>query len=435
MPLTDAQCRKAAKPADGEKGYKLADAGGLFLFVTPKGGKSWRLKYRFGGKEKGLRFGLYPDVSLARARELREDAKRLLRDHKDPATEERKRRMAAHAAAGIVFEPVARRWHHAQESRWSPIQIKKVLQALERDVFPQIGPLPLIDIDGPMVLRMLRRVEDRGAIDTAKRIRQHVSAVFQFAMAEGLVAVDPAAGIKKGLKPTPTGGKQPAVKTLPDARALLAVMDASTSDAATKLASRLLALTVVRPGVVRAATWSEFEGIDWDNHEAPAPAALWRVPAARMKLDVENKADEAFEHLVPLPPAAVDVLRQARRLSGRHPYLFHSVRSTHQPMSENTISYMYARNGYTGRHVPHGWRATFSTVMNARAIEQRRPDDRAIIDAMLAHKPTGMSGSEMAYNRALHMERRRELAIEWAELLLDGLGPASSLMGDAGRLR
>ena len=185
----------------------------------------------------------------------------------------------------------------------------------------------------------------------------------------------------------------------------------------TKLASRLLALTVVRPGIVRAAGWGEFEGIDWTDLDAESPDALWRIPANRMKLEQEDKADEAFEHLVPLVPAAVQVLHQVRQLTGRYRYLFPSVRSPRMPMSENTIGYMYARNGYSGRHVPHGWRSTFSTIMNERAIAQRRPDDRAIIDAMLAHKPKGMSGSEMAYNRALHMERRRELAEEWAGLL------------------
>ncbi len=423
--LTDTQTRKA-QPR--EKDYKLADSGGLYLFVTTRGFKSWRLKYRFAGKEKRLTLGAYPEVPLAQAREERDRARQLLRDHRDPAIEERKRKMAAHAAAAATFQIVATRWYDAQCPRWSPVQRKKVIQALERDIYPAIGALPITDIDGPTVLRMLRKVEARGAIDTAKRLRQHVSAAFQFGMAEGVCDTDPAAGIKKGLKPTPPGGKQPALKDLAAARALLASMDASTSGPMTKLASRLLALTVVRPGVVRAATWPEFEGIDWDDAAAPAPNALWRISAERMKLELEDKGDEAFEHVVPLPPQAVEVLRAVRRLTGRFPYLFHSIRSTHKPMSENAIGYMYLRNGYAGRHVPHGWRATFSTIMNERAITEQRPDDRAIIDAMLAHKPKGLSGSEMAYNRALHMPRRRELAEVWAGVLVDGLRSASELL-------
>jgi integrase len=139
-----------------------------------------------------------------------------------------------------------------------------------------------------------------------------------------------------------------------------------------------------------------------------------------MKLELTDKGDEAFEHIVPLAPQAVAVLREVRRHSGRFPYLFYSVRSTHKPMSENTIGYMYARNGYSGRHVPHEWRSTFSTVMNERAVGEGSLVDREIIDATLAYKPKGISGSEMAYNRAVHMPRRRELALQWAEALSGG---------------
>lgn len=425
MPLTDLQVRKAL-PRD--KGYKLADSGGLYLFVTPVGARSWRMKYRYADKERVLTFGTYPQVSLSAARDQRDAAKLLLRDHRDPALEKRKRKMEAFAAAGATFEITAKRWHADQTARWSPLQATKVRQAFERDVYPIIGPLPLIEIDAPMVLRMLRKVEGRGAIDTAKRIRQHVSAVFGYAIAEGICAVDPAASIGRALKPIAKKGKQPAVRTIEAAREVLLVMEDTTSGPLTKLASRLLALTVVRPGVVRAAQWAEFEGIDWSNPAAIAPEAIWRVPAERMKLDMESKDDEAFEHVIPLPPQAVEILHAVRRLTGRSAYLFTSIRSSRHPMSENTIGYMYARNGYSGRHVPHGWRATFSTIMNERAIRERRPDDRAIIDAMLAHKPKGMSGSEMAYNRALHMERRRELAGQWADMLIVDLRSANDLL-------
>lgn len=426
MPLTDPKV-KNVKPEDRD--FKLTDSGGLHLFVTTKGHKSWRLRYKFGGKERRLLLGSYPDVTLARARDLRDDAKRLLRDHRDPAMEKHKRKITAHAAAGATLEVYALLWHEAQKARWSPLQIKKVEQALRRDVFPDLGRLPLVEIDGPMILRVLRKVEKRGAIDTAKRIRQHVSAIFQFAMAEGVAGVDPAAGIKKALLPTLPGSKQPAFRSLGDARGLLADMDASTSALPSKLASRLLALTATRPGIIRAALWTEFEGIDWATPDGAAPDAVWRVSAERMKLDLADKSDQVFEHEMPLPPQAVEVLRAMHRLSGRWLYVFPGVRSPRTPMSENTMGYMYARNGYSGRHVPHGWRSTFSTVMNELAVKARRPDDRAIIDAMLAHKPTGVSGSEMAYNRALHWDRRREIAAEWADLVTEGLAPADQLLG------
>lgn len=183
----------------------------------------------------------------------------------------------------------------------------------------------------------------------------------------------------------------------------------------------------MRPGVVRAARWDEIEGIDWSDEQVELDRAVWRIPPARMKLELDEKGDEAFEHVVPLAPQAVEVLRVVRKLSGRFAFLFPSVRSTRMPMSENAIGYMYLCNGYSGRHVPHGWRATFSTIMNERAAANRRPDDRAIIDTMLAHRPKGLSASEMAYNRAEYMQRRREIANEWATLLVEGLAPASSL--------
>lgn len=425
MPLTSPQVKNAAPRA---KDYKLTDSGGLHLFVTIKGHKSWRMRYEFGGKERRLLLGPYPDISLAEARDLRDEAKRLLRDNRDPAVEAHKRKIAAHAASGATLEKYALLWHETQKSRWSPVQIKKVEQALRRDVLPHLGRLPLAEIDGPMILKTLRKVEDRGAIETAKRIRHHLSGIFQFAMAESVVGIDPAAGIRKALKPNPPAGKYPAVKTAAAAKDVLSTIDGSTSDPSTKLASRLLALTASRPGMVQMAVWTEFEGIEWDEPAADAADAVWRVPSARMKLLQSDKNDEAFEHVMPLPPVAVDVLRQARRLNGRFKHVFAGVRTPRQPMSENALNYMYARNGLSGRHVPHGWRSTFSTVMNERAVKARRPDDRAIIDGMIAHKPKGVSASEMAYNRALHWERRCEIAAEWSELLTDGLLPARELL-------
>ncbi|MDQ0249224.1 integrase [Sphingomonas kyeonggiensis] len=428
MPLTDKQCQKAAP---GERNYKLADSGGLYLFVTPKGGKSWRLKYRFGGKEKLLTFGLYPEVPLREARDRRDEAKRLLREHRDPAIEARKIRAAAYAAAGATFKVVAERWYQAQLGRWAKVNATKIAQAMQRDVYPEIGGLPLTDIDGPAVLAVLRKVEQRGAIDTAKRIRQHISAVFGYGMAEGLCAADPAGRhLLKAMLPTPIGGSQPGLRTIAELRELHATIDASTGGPLTKLASRLLGLTFVRPGLIPTARWEEFEGIDWSDPTGAgdAPEPIWRIAADRMKLEQENKADEAFEHIVPLVPQAVDVLRAVHRLSGRFPYLFHSVRSTHQPMSANTIGYRYNQCGYRNRHVPHGWRSAFSTIMNERATVLGLEGDRPIIDAMLSHKPRGISAAEMAYNRARHMPRRWELARWWADETMKGLPPAGTLL-------
>lgn len=424
MALTDAQCRKALK---GEKDYKLSDAGGLYLFVTTKGYRSWRLKYRFAGKEKRLIFGAYPEVTLAKARDLRDDARRLLREDKDPGLEATKRRAASAANAGTTFEKMAKAWHEASRAKWSPDYAVLVMRAFERDVFKEIGGLPVADITAPMVINMLRKIEKRGAIETAKRIRTYCSGVFCFGISEGVSATDPAAIVSKALKPNPPKRKQPAFTDIDQARGVLIKSEEDTAQPLTLLASRLLALTAGRPGIIRAAVWSEFEGIDWDA-PGDAPGALWRVPATRMKLDLDRKGEEAFEHIIPLSRQAVEVLHAVRRLSGRIQLLFPSTRRSIIPMSENAIGYMYNRIGFRGRHVPHGWRAAFSTIMNEWARENGQEGDRAVIDLMLAHVPKGLSSSEAAYNRSQYMARRIELSQIWADMLMKDMGPANDLI-------
>lgn len=419
--LTDLQARKA-KP--GEKGYKLTDAGGLYLMVTPAGSKSWRLKYRIHGKEKLLTFGLYPEIGLAAARDQRDDARRLIRAGTDPALERKRQRVTSSANAELTFERMTRAWHELEKSRWSAVHAADVIGSLGRDVFPDLGGMPIRDIDTPMVLATLRKVERRGSIETARRLRQRISAVFAYAISEGLVAADPAAPVQKALKPLPKKGRQPAIVELEGVRQLLRDAEGSGASPVTKLASRLLALTSVRPGVVRGVGWSEFEGLD-------GPEPLWRVPASRMKLILDRKDEEAFEHLVTLSPAAVDVIETIRRLTGRGSHVFPSQRHSHRAMSENAIGYLYNRVGYHGRHVPHGWRAAFSTIMNERAERDGRHGDRKVIDLMLAHVPKDKV--EGAYNRAAFMPRRREIAGEWAELLVDGLPPAGDLLDGARR--
>jgi integrase len=425
MALTAAEVRNAKR---ADKPYKLADGGGLYLYVTPTGARSWRMKYRYGGKEKLLTFGLANDIGLVEARGRREEAKRLLREGKDPGVERDRERQGMSDASKAAFEPIARAWHDAERPRWSPGQAALVLRALERDVFPTLGKRPIAAITGPDILAVLRKVEARGSIETAKRIRGHISGVFKRAKAEHVVSANPAADIADALKRTPKGSKQPAIIDVAGLIELQKAVDRSTSGATIKLASRLLALTVVRIGVLRAATWDEFVGIDWDNPDDPAIDAVWRIPAARMKLEVEDKGEAAYDHDVPLVPQAVAVLRALRPLTGRGLYLFPSQRSTRTPMSDAALSTLYKRRGYRGVHVPHGWRAAFSTIMNERAVEMDREGDRLVVDLMLAHAPKGMSASEFAYNRARYSARRRELAGAWADLITDGLAPPAELV-------
>ena len=401
--LTDAAIR-GAKPR--ERPYKLTDGAGLHLYVTPAGGKLWRMRYEVAGKEKLLSFGPYPEISLAAARLKRDAAKAVLRDGQDPSLRRKLHRAAAVDASAATFEAVARDWYARQAPTWTERHAADVLDSLERDVFPPLGSLPIKEITPPMVLTVLRAIEARPALETARRVRQRMSAVFVYAIASGVGEADPAAIVKSAMVPM-TKGRQPAVTELAEARAVLAQAEAQPAHPVTKLALRLLALTAVRPGEIRGATWAEFEGLA-DSEP------VWRVPGERMKMK--------REHLVPLSRQAVEVINTVRPLTGRGPLVFPNARHAHRPMSENAIGYLLNRAGYHHRHVPHGWRATFATVMN-----ERHRHDRHVIDLMLAHAPKDKT--ESAYNRAAHMARRRELAQEWADVLLEGAPEAAELVG------
>jgi integrase len=409
--LTEMRVR-AAKPA--AKPYKLFDAHQLYLHVSPSGGRHWRWKYRYDGREKLLSFGSYPLVSLAEARAKRDEARRLLADGVDPGVAKKVRIEANVAASRLTFEKVAREWHEINASQWAKIHAADVLRCFERDIFPKIGAIPLRDLTPPKILETLRTIEARSAIETAKRARQRVSAVFSYAIASGLTDNDPAEKVGAALKPLPRKGRQPAITDIKQLRVMLKAVDDDPARPVTRLALRLIAFTAVRPGELRGARWSEFEDL-----EGKSP--LWRIPAARMKGDQDRKDEEGGDHLVPLAPQAVAVLRTVRGLTGSGVLVFPNSRHVSKPMSENALGYLLNRAGYHGRHVPHGFRAAFSTIMNEWAQREGRSDDRAVIDLMLAHVPHNKI--EGAYNRAAYMERRRELAEIWADMI--SLGQAA----------
>jgi len=413
--LTDTACKKARAL---EKSYKLADSQGLYLYVTPTGYKSWRWKYRFAGKEKRLVFGAYPELTLAEARGMREDAARQVRAGIDPSVEKRQRFAAHLARAGSTFETVANDWYASQERTWSPRYAKIVRRSLDKDVFPKLGNLPIDSITTPLVLQVLRPIEQRGAIETAHRVRQRISEIFARAIASGIATNDPATVAARALSKVKKG-KFPAVRTVDAARTVLRTVEAQPGHPLTKLASRLLALTAVRSGVLRMAEPKEFEDLDGAN-------PIWRIPAAKMKLVLERKEDAAFEFIVPLARQSVTLVKLAMEFTGAHqPLIFRSVRHPRKPISDSTVSKAYREAGFSGLHVPHGWRSTYSTIMNELAAVENRVGDRPIIDLMLAHVPEGV---EAAYNRAAYMPRRRELAQEWADMLVQGLVPAEALL-------
>lgn len=414
------------------KAYKLSDGEQLYLHVSAVGGRVWRMNYQFGrnaqGKpaQKTLTIGPYPAISLKDARDARDLAKSMLAKGIEPRPEDLFERGAGHDTRP-TFKGVAMAWHKLQMQRWSKVHAKDVLDCLEKLVFPAIGDLAIEDIQSPEVLRLLQKIVEGGAIETAHRTRQRISAIFVYGIATNQTVRDPAASLAIALPRKPKAKPQPAITDLPALRQMLVDCEAERCRAHTKLALRLLALTAVRPNEIHGARWDEFEDLDGEE-------PLWRIPAHRMKGDVDRKAEEDGDHLVPLAPQAVAVLKAMMPLTGDLELVFPSDRHVHRPMSENTLRALLIRAGYYQRHVPHGFRSAFSTIMNERVERAWREaghatasPDRAIIDLMLAHVPTNRV--EGAYNRAAYMPRRRELAQEWADILLADMWPPAIHIG------
>jgi integrase len=389
--LSDLVVRRAKA---GPKPYRLADSGGLALFVSAAGSKSWQLRHRVEGREQIETLGRYPEMSLLEARIAQDAFKKARRLGTVQVVE-----------AARSFEDVAREWHRVQAPRWAERHARKTLESLVADAFPAFGSDPIDRIKPPAVLKMIRQIEARDAPEHARKVLQRVSAVFVYAIASGIAESDPASTIRRALAPQ-VKGRQPAIVDLRDAVAALVKVDALPARPVTRLAMRMLALTGLRQGELRGANWTEFEGLD-------GKVPVWRVPASRMKMK--------REHVVPLSRQAVETLAALRTLTGSGPMPFPSTSNAHKPMSENALGFLLSRAGYQKLHVPHGWRASFSTIMN-----ERYPADRLIIDLMLAHKPK--DAVEGAYNRAEHMDRRRELAQVWADLITKDLAPPAALL-------
>lgn len=393
---------KAARPR--VRAYKLTDEKGLHLYITPNWNMTWRLRFRSGYREQLLSFGRFPDMSLEDARAARDRARETLKRGEDP------RVMLTNVQTSVwTFENIARRWHKHMLSRWTAVHASDVLASLKRDVFPVIGEMPIRAITAPLLLNALRSIEERGSLETARRIRQRISAVFVYAMAEDLVDGNPAAIVARALSPPAPVRNHPALLNVEDARALLAAAELVGVALAVKLASRFLALTAVRLAAVRGARWAEIEDLD-------GAAPLWRVPAARMKLRAAKKRDAKNDHLVPLSRQAVEVLRAARTLI---PVAADGAADTDAlifpgrgggPIGEAAIGALYVRAGFGGRHVPHGWRASFATILN-----ERMPTEHAAIDRALAHAPKDKVAA--AYDRSQQLGRRRDLFQVWADAL------------------
>lgn len=390
--MSDVEARKA-KPK--EKPYKLADGRGLYLLVNPNGGKLWRMNYRFDGKQKTLAFGRYPDVSLAQAREKRDEARKLLADGIDPNVYRQTQKRAMVERATNSFEAVAREWFSKFRPTWAPSHAEKIIRRLEVDIFPWIGARPIAEITAPELLEVLRRIEARGALETAHRAHQNCGQVFRYAVATGRAVRDPSGDLRGALPPTRVK-HYPAITEPAEIGALLRATWDYQGSFITRCALRLAPLTFVRPGELRNAEWSE---IDLDRAE-------WCIPAERMKMKEP--------HIVPLATQAVAVLRELHALTGTGRYVFPSPRSARRPMSNNAVLSALRRIGYGKDEMTgHGFRAMARTVLDE--VLGFRVD---IIEHQLAHAVKDPLGR--AYNRTKHLPERRRMMQAWADYL-DGL--------------
>ena len=391
MTLTDTRVRNA-KP--NTKPYKLSDGGGMYLLVTPDGGRYWRLDYRFAEKRRTLALGVNPIVTLSNARALREEARRLLVRNLDPGVAKRAAKRASKLASENTFEATARDWLDNQRHKLASRYWALLLARLEADVFPQIGHRPVGDIEAPELLEVLKRVEKRGVIETAKRLRQICGQVFRFAVASGRATRDPSADLRGALK-SPGRPRGHRAMPLSELCNFLIALDAYDGDVRTSLALKLMVLTFARTTELRAARWSEIEDLEGSEPQ-------WRIPAERIKMK--------REHMVPLVPQAVAILRKLHALPGSNasPFLFPSP-SRDGHMSNNTMLYALYRMGYHGRATVHGFRAMASTALNEAGF---RPD---VIERQLAHQE--QNAVRAAYNRAEYLSERRVMMKHWADYL------------------
>lgn len=389
MKLTDTQIKQAKAR---EKDFKLSDGRGLYLLITKTGSKYWRLKYRFAGKEKLLSIGVYPEVTLKKARKATTEARELLEQGIDPSQAKKARKVELTQAQANNLEVIAREWHKQKAQTWSESYSKKVLRAVERDLFPYLGTLPLDHITPLQLLVVLRRVEARGAIETAHRLKQTVGRIYCYGVATGRALGDITSDLKGALS-IPKKSHFPAITEPAKVGRLLNMLDAYEGTATVRAALRLAPLVFVRPKELRHAEWQE---IDLEGAE-------WRIPATKMKMGVD--------HIVPLSRQAVDILREQQLLTGQWQYVFPSARSPRRPMSDNAILSAFRNMGISKEEMTgHGFRAMARTILD-EVLEERIE----LIEHQLAHAVKDSLGR--AYNRTTHLPQRRAMMQRWADYL------------------
>jgi integrase len=387
MALTDTAC-KQAKPTG--KTVRLFDGGGLYLEVSPSGGRWWRLKYRFDHKEKRLSLGTYPDVGLKDARNRRDDARKLLASGVDPGANRKALKASRVDRVANTFEVLAREWYEKHLSGWAPSYSTLLLRLFERDIFPWIGSRPIAEIAAPELLAVLRRIESRQALETAHRARGNCGQVFRYAIATGRAERDPSADLRGALPPA-IGEHLAAVTKPEEVGALLRVLNDYDGSPVVAAALRLAPLVFVRPGELRSAEWAT---INLDKAE-------WAFTTSKTKT----------EHIVPLAPQAVAILRDLQPLTGSGRYVFPCATTNARPMSNNAVLAAMRRLGIpTSEMCGHAFRAMARTLLDE--VLGFRPD---VIEHQLAHAVRDPLGR--AYNRTAHLAERRRMMAVWADYL------------------
>lgn len=397
MKLTDIKCKNSKYNPVG-KGNKLSDGGGLFLHIK-EAGKYWRMNYRFLGKQDTLYIGVYPEITLAEAREKRESAKKLIRDGKNPNTEKKIAKIELYASHANNFEAVARQWHSQKLHTWKPEHAANILKRLETNIFSHIGKRPIKEVKASELLAAVRSLEAEGKRDLTHRMVQHCGQIFRYAIYNGLAEFDITANLRGALQPVKSIGRAHLQeKKLPDFLKKLEKYDTDyNGNLLTKLAFKLMILTFVRSGEIRGAKWEE---IDWEK-------AQWKIPDHRMKI-------KGQPHIVPLARQSIDILKQLYDITGHNinGYIFPSQNNPHKTMSENTFLRAIDVLGYKGKTTGHGFRSVASTILNEH---QYRGD---IIERQLAHAER--DSVRKAYNFAEYLPERADM-MQWYADYIDAL--------------
>ncbi len=368
--------------------------------VRKDGSKYWRFKYRFGGKEKLLALGVYPDVSLAVARNEMREAKEILRGNQDPSLLRKQKKQYQKVAGANTFESVAVEWWQNKKGDWSESHAGRVINSLKTDAFPFIGLRPISEIQPPEVLSLIRKIENRDALDVASRVLQRCASVFRYAVQTGRATVNPASELAGALKARKVEHR--AAVTRQELPGLLRAVSNYNGHPITRLALKLLIFTFVRPGELRGARWDEFD-ID---------AKLWRIPAIRMKMK--------SEHLVPLSRQAIEILEELKPLSGQYELLFPGERSRKKPISENTLTYALYRLGYKSRATAHGFRTTASSILNEEGFNSDA------IERQLSHMERNQVRG--AYTQHAEYLRDRAIMLQWWADYLNQLEHAKNVV-------